>query len=1329
DGSFTGVGYYALYYDSYIQTLISGGLNGGYGTEYDDCDPNAANGQKHYDNADEHQKSKEPVDLVTGFYLNAESDLDVGRGDFPFRLPFTRSYSSGDRGHDAGLGYGWTSNWTASSQRASDGFPVLGCRTALDAVPAIAEIFVACDLLSNGLTLEPVVATTLMHRWLVEQLLDNVVTVRVMDHTWQFTKLPDGSWVNPGDNRTMLSVNPDGSTAMTSDTGTVFSFDTGGRLTGIADANGNTVTLTYSGDLLTGIANDMTRSLAFTYTGDNRIETVTDGNGRTVTFTYDGDGNLTHATDPESNVTEYVYDLPGRMTHIHAPSDPFNPWVYNEYDVLDRVIRQTDVMGNVYEFYYGGNRIEEMDPRTHCHVLYLDTNGRVVEAVDQLGLSTIFEYDGLNRIRRVEHPEGDGQEFEYDGMFRNVSTLRFTPKTGSSAPAREYTFTYDPVTRRRLTATDPQGDTTTYTYDAAGNMDLIELPEIQSVTPVYDFDVNSRGQVTRIENPEGQVMTFAYDPVTGDPENAVADAGGLNQTLAFDYNAVGTLMTVTDPMGHPWIYTYDANRRLTGITAPPPFGYQTVLGYSPDGNIQSISVETGVPADPWQTITVDYDLNSRLTHITDDENRTISLEFDDRRDIWKVYDELYQNTEALYDARGNAWRMLDEASVVREEHGYSDNGRKASVTDAATNTTQYTYDDFDRLLRKNYPDMSFIEYTYDDSGYLTGVTTRTGDTVTLGYNDMAQLTSKTYPDASQITYEYDLLGQMTAVENAWGAIEYQYDNLNRLITTTLPGPRVFSYQYDLNNNLTRITYPDGYYVTYEYDALNRLERLYENGATLLVTYGYDSLSRRISATFASGVTENYTWDGSDRVLTMSYSFTGDAVQFEYDYESDGDIRRVDVDNPVFEYSPAAAAVDTFTVNALNQYAAVNGVPYTYTAGGCLQSDTVWSYGYDYENLPVSADNGTDSVIYAYDGLKRRVSRTVNGVETRFLYDSFNLREIRDGGGALQVRYIYEPGLDGLVLMKTGGVDYFCHRDRLGSIIALSDATGNTVETYTYSPFGTPAAPSALGNVLMYCGSVYDPDTGLHYMRARYYSPALGRFITPDPLGFYGGGLNVYTYALNNPLRFNDRLGLYSNIGGGYLDNYNDMIADMYETDTTESRARAKELETIRNSLEQYGRWMESKVDKSGNCVRTWILYLENGFYEAVRNLTYYDVREVAGGYNSNTNTYGHFGIAVTPKNCTDFDKAIAIYDPIGHSYWNPGGQYDGADRQWDENAWRNPSTWKDTVLPYCYFSGGVDMGNNANLLHKPVVPGNEDLSKTYKLPDNYLEIYDMYLTQ
>ena len=80
-----------------------------------------------------------------------------------------------------------------------------------------------------------------------------------------------------------------------------------------------------------------------------------------------------------------------------------------------------------------------------------------------------------------------------------------------------------------------------------------------------------------------------------------------------------------------------------------------------------------------------------------------------------------------------------------------------------------------------------------------------------------------------------------------------------------------------------------------------------------------------------------------------------------------------------------------------------------------------------------------------------------------------------------------------------------------------------VERYSYDVFGEPNRVSGIGNPYMFTGRRYDPETGLYYYRARYYSPELGRFLQPDPIR-YEDGLNLYGYVLNNPVTEKDPYG-------------------------------------------------------------------------------------------------------------------------------------------------------------------------------------------------------------
>ena len=153
------------------------------------------------------------------------------------------------------------------------------------------------------------------------------------------------------------------------------------------------------------------------------------------------------------------------------------------------------------------------------------------------------------------------------------------------------------------------------------------------------------------------------------------------------------------------------------------------------------------------------------------------------------------------------------------------------------------------------------------------------------------------------------------------------------------------------------------------------------------------------------------------------------------------------------------------------------------------------YTHDAANRLVGVDG---TITYTYDALVRRVSKTVNGTVTKYVYDGARVIAEYDGAGLLLRKYIYGPGLDEPVLMQAGANRYYYLFDSLGSVIGLTDALGNMVEAYRYSPYGQPLQASSVGNPFMFTGREFDSETGLYYYRARYYSPELRRFIEPDP---------------------------------------------------------------------------------------------------------------------------------------------------------------------------------------------------------------------------------------
>jgi RHS repeat-associated protein len=167
--------------------------------------------------------------------------------------------------------------------------------------------------------------------------------------------------------------------------------------------------------------------------------------------------------------------------------------------------------------------------------------------------------------------------------------------------------------------------------------------------------------------------------------------------------------------------------------------------------------------------------------------------------------------------------------------------------------------------------------------------------------------------------------------------------------------------------------------------------------------------------------------------------------------------------------------------------------------------------------------------YDYDGLGRRVSKTVTGQgTTAYLLDGDE--EIAEYNGAtLLRRYVTGPRVDDRIAHAEGSATTnptktYYHANHQGSVIAMTDGSGNLAQRVGYDEYGNGSL--ATGEQFGYAGRRYDPETGLYYYRARYYSPVLGRFLQVDPVG-YKDNLNLYTYVGNDPVDKTDPSGKWA----------------------------------------------------------------------------------------------------------------------------------------------------------------------------------------------------------
>ncbi|MBK9280947.1 MAG: RHS repeat-associated core domain-containing protein [Candidatus Obscuribacter sp.] len=977
------------------------------------------------------------------------------------------------------------------------------------------------------------------NQWLMNQLKGNVVQVSMPDTVLTFTKLPDGTYAAPRTNASEL-VLASGAYTLTTAQGVEYSFDTDGNIDEIVYPFGVTVSFTYTSGRLTSVSNGMGRTLTLSYTGD-RLTSVSDGNGRSVQYSVNGSNELVTFTDANGEDTTYDYNGDGRLTQIFYPANPLVAFVTNTYDSLGRVMEQEDPLGNLYQYFLAGSRAEELDPESNSYVLYFDKFGNDILDVDQLGNETVKEWDGRQRLVKVTSPEGNYSEFEYDDR-NNILSITKVAKPGSGLSDIVSEFTWSSTWNKVATFTDPNGNVTSFTYDATtGVLTNVEYPVVNSQTPEIVMTYTARGQVEDITDQEGMVTRFTYDATTEVLETVVRDYGvsKLNLTTVMDYDAVGNLTSITDPNGNEVLREFDDNRQMTKSTAPTPFSFETQFEYDENGNRTALKRETGDVGTPWQIFASTFNAANLVETTTDPLSHVTDLTYDTLRRLSTVEDAESRVTTTEYDELSRVQRIIDAASNDALTAQYTDNGLQDSLEDARTKVTAKTFDGHDRLVTVTYADSTTEEFTYDDNGNILTFQNRAGDEIAFTYDALNRLIEKAPDGQAVVSFEYDLVGRLTQVSTpvvtgnpASGDYDFVYDGAGRLITEELPDSKQVQYELDDNGNVTKITWPDSYYVQREYDELNRLTAVKLNGSgTPALQFDYDDLSRRTKITYGNGVETNYTYNWDDTVESIEHVFSGSSVKFEYGYNNVREVTTQDVDDSTYMWHPASGGTVTYAAAGdVNEYPTVGGVSYAYDDNGCLTDDGTWDFAYDTEQHLLSATDGSTTVDFVYDGQHRQTQKTVGAAKTRFIYSGW--QRIADYNGAtdaLQNRFVYGVGLDEpLIIVSSGGTLTYLHHDKMGSLVATSNSSGVVTNKNKFGPFGeitTLAGTAGFG----FTGQRYDSETGLYYYKRRYYSPKIGRFLQPDPIG-YRDSLNLYTYAKNNSLQYMDPLGLEASDG-------------------------------------------------------------------------------------------------------------------------------------------------------------------------------------------------------
>jgi RHS repeat-associated protein len=267
---------------------------------------------------------------------------------------------------------------------------------------------------------------------------------------------------------------------------------------------------------------------------------------------------------------------------------------------------------------------------------------------------------------------------------------------------------------------------------------------------------------------------------------------------------------------------------------------------------------------------------------------------------------------------------------------------------------------------------------------------------------------------------------------------------------------------------------------------NRTERVDGLGTH---TYDYDELYRLTEVTYPGPSTTSYTYDAIGNRETMEDGSS--TTTYAYD----------DADQLTSVAPPGQQAIE-----------------YSWDDNGNLLERGTDTYDWDAADRMTSATVGSVTTDMVYRGGGLRDSRTVDEDTVTFTWDvARSIPQLMDDG---TLAYVY--GLDRIAQVADDDTTYYYLSDGLGSVMALTDADGDVVNTYDYDVFG--AVRSSTGsqpNEFRFTGEQWDDSASLQYLRARYYDPSIGRFLARDPIPF----LQRYAYVWNNPIRYIDPLGL------------------------------------------------------------------------------------------------------------------------------------------------------------------------------------------------------------
>ena len=633
-------------------------------------------------------------------------------------------------------------------------------------------------------------------------------------------------------------------------------------------------------------------------------------------------------------------------------------------------------------------------------------------------------------------PYGRAYVFGRDGTMKSATDLNgnqliFTPN-GITSTGTGVNIPFVRDSQGRITqVTDANGNSFNYTYDAAGNLVNVLIPN--STTPViYGYTID-------------HLLNKEVDP-----------RGGASSST---YTADGRIQSVTDPLGNLTQYSYDLTRNT--ITTTNPDGGVTVRTNDAAGNMISFKDALG------RTTTYTYDSHQNLLTRTNGLGKITTYTYDANGNITSIKDPLGHTVIKTYNNIGRLVQMTDALGQVTQMQ-HDTHGNLTGITDAIGALAGRTVDAKGNVTSLVAPNGATAQFTYDNFGNQTGVTDHLGFTSTRSYDSMGHWTGMSDSQHGSMSFQFDNVGHMTLRQDPLGNhLSASYDDVGNRSGEVDPNGNAYAYNYDAANNQIGKTYPDGttYKQTYDYagrvlTATNQsgqvTRRTYDKAGQLIsvtsgdgtpdaatISYSYDAAGRLTSLTDGRGNKSSVAYDDADRITSMTDAL-GRVTSLVYD-----------ADGRVTSVTKPGGAKTQFTYDARNRPTSVTN-----------PDGTSRQIVFDGLTLHSKTDEAGKTTNYTYNGLAGITSVTdALGNKTQYGYDPVgNLISVTDANRHVTSYEYDKADRRTKKILPDGSFEQYTY-DANSNIVAVRMTDGN-VNHYTMTIWtGLPGSTTSTDRLL------------------------------------------------------------------------------------------------------------------------------------------------------------------------------------------------------------------------------------------------------------------------